>query len=274
MSALRSISEFLALRRNTSLLLIALVLAGTYLLFPTAIIGGNLAPYALFVTLFAVLVLVALPGVELGEVKAVTAGRLYKEITLIPTGFQSGMEEVLIVMEGVHQQVPDADPAKQPMKLLPAPESEPNAKDPTEGQQITDADKLKERYRRIGEAQPPLGKYLLCRKLMEYAKELGVERVFTFAAMATQMHPKNRARVFGAATDQESLEELKRLERMPEAAGEYGMIRSYLDWLTDLPWSMFSPERIDVAEAKRAAIAYLSSYIPAALPRKGAPKGR
>ena len=37
--------------------LAALVLAGTYLLFPTAIIGGNLAPYALLVTLFAVLVL-------------------------------------------------------------------------------------------------------------------------------------------------------------------------------------------------------------------------
>jgi len=49
-------------------------------------------------------------GLLIGEVKAVTAGRLYKEITLIPTGFQSGMEEVLIVMEGVHQQVPDADP--------------------------------------------------------------------------------------------------------------------------------------------------------------------
>ena len=35
--------------------LAALVLAGTYLLFPNAIIGGNLAPYVLFVTLFAVL---------------------------------------------------------------------------------------------------------------------------------------------------------------------------------------------------------------------------
>src|SRR5437588_807560 len=35
----------------------ALVLAGTYLLFPDAIIGGNLAPYALFVTLIAVLIL-------------------------------------------------------------------------------------------------------------------------------------------------------------------------------------------------------------------------
>jgi proteasome assembly chaperone (PAC2) family protein len=41
---------------------------------------------------------------------------------------------------------------------------------------------------------------------------LGVERVFTFAAMPTQMHPEHRARVFGAATDAESLEELKRLE--------------------------------------------------------------
>jgi proteasome assembly chaperone (PAC2) family protein len=64
----------------------------------------------------------------------------------------------------------------------------------------------------IGEAQPPLGKYNLCRKLLDYANMFGVERVFTFAAMATQMHPKDRARVFGAATDQESLEELKRLE--------------------------------------------------------------
>ncbi|HET9834374.1 MAG TPA: hypothetical protein VFP91_21775, partial [Vicinamibacterales bacterium] len=35
----------------------ALVLAGMYLLFPNTIIGGNLAPYALCVTLFAVLVL-------------------------------------------------------------------------------------------------------------------------------------------------------------------------------------------------------------------------
>jgi hypothetical protein len=30
---------------------------------------------------------------------------------------------------------------------------------------------------------------------------LGVERVFTFAAMATQMHPAHESRVFGVATD-------------------------------------------------------------------------
>ena len=38
------------------------------------------------------------------------------------------------------------------------------------------------------------------------------ERVFTFAAMATPMHPDQDARVFGAATDLESLAELKRLD--------------------------------------------------------------
>jgi proteasome assembly chaperone (PAC2) family protein len=64
----------------------------------------------------------------------------------------------------------------------------------------------------LGEAQPPIGKYTFCRKLIEYARELGVERVFTFAAMATQMHPAHRARVFGAATDETGVDELKRLE--------------------------------------------------------------
>jgi proteasome assembly chaperone (PAC2) family protein len=64
----------------------------------------------------------------------------------------------------------------------------------------------------LGEAQPPAGKYRFCRQLIAYAGELGVERVFTFAAMATQMHPEHHSRVFGAATDSASLEELKRLE--------------------------------------------------------------
>jgi proteasome assembly chaperone (PAC2) family protein len=64
----------------------------------------------------------------------------------------------------------------------------------------------------LGEAQPPVGKYRFCRKLIDFARELGVERVFTFAAMATQMHPAHRSRIFGAATDVPNLEELKRLE--------------------------------------------------------------
>lgn len=64
----------------------------------------------------------------------------------------------------------------------------------------------------VGEAQPPAGKYAFCRRVIEFARGLGVERVFTFAAMATRMHPEHASRVFAAATDGTELEELKRLE--------------------------------------------------------------
>jgi len=64
----------------------------------------------------------------------------------------------------------------------------------------------------LGEAQPPIGKFPFCRQVIRYAKELGAERVFTFAAMATQMHPEKRSRVFGATTDPTGLEEFKQLE--------------------------------------------------------------
>lgn len=64
----------------------------------------------------------------------------------------------------------------------------------------------------LGEAQPPIGKYAFCRQLLAFSQQLGVERVFTFAAMATQMHPERQARVFVAATDEQAIEELKSQE--------------------------------------------------------------
>src|SRR5437763_10453586 len=45
--------------------------------------------------------------------------------------------------------------------------------------------------------------------------------------------------------------ELSRLERMPEAAGEYSMARTYLEWLIELPWVAEEPAAIDGAEARR-----------------------
>ena len=45
--------------------------------------------------------------------------------------------------------------------------------------------------------------------------------------------------------------ELRRLQRTPEAAAEYGMIRAYLEWLIELPWAAPAPAEIDIAEARR-----------------------
>ncbi|HEX7403895.1 MAG TPA: endopeptidase La, partial [Usitatibacter sp.] len=51
--------------------------------------------------------------------------------------------------------------------------------------------------------------------------------------------------------DKQARKELKRLERMPEAAAEYSMIRSYLEWLIELPWGDEAQPPIDIAEARR-----------------------
>jgi ATP-dependent Lon protease len=51
--------------------------------------------------------------------------------------------------------------------------------------------------------------------------------------------------------DEQARKELRRLQRMPEAAGEYGMVRTYLDWLVDLPWVLPEEAPIDIAAARR-----------------------
>ena len=51
--------------------------------------------------------------------------------------------------------------------------------------------------------------------------------------------------------EKQARKELKRLERMPEAAGEYSMLRTYLEWLVELPWKAEAEPPIDIAEARR-----------------------
>jgi rod shape-determining protein MreC len=98
-------------------------------------------------------------GLLVGQASVVRPGRSSKEIYLTPSGMQGGVENVLIVIEGVHGTITEAPVPNQSVHVLaPPPETEavPNA--PTAGQPIlnnpgTDLDRTIERYRAIGAAQ-------------------------------------------------------------------------------------------------------------------------
>src|SRR5712671_5459212 len=91
--------------------------------------------------------------------------------------------------------------------------------------------------------------HLLREQLRQIQKELGegdeksAEIAKLRAAIEKAGMPKE--------AEEQARKELKRLERMPEAAAEYAMIRAYLEWLIELPWSNLSQDNIDIPEARR-----------------------
>jgi proteasome assembly chaperone (PAC2) family protein len=80
----------------------------------------------------------------------------------------------------------------------------------------------------VGEAQPSIGKHQFCAKLIKFASSFGVQRVFTFAAMATHMRPDDPSRVFGAATDREGLSELQKAKLHTLDDGNIGGLNGLL----------------------------------------------
>src|SRR3546814_19473404 len=47
-----------------------------------------------------------------------------------------------------------------------------------------------------------------------------------------------------------SRKELRRLQNMPDSSAEYSSLRTYLDWLTELPWNIDAQEDIDISRAR------------------------
>ena len=91
--------------------------------------------------------------------------------------------------------------------------------------------------------------YILREQLKAIQKELG-ETEGT-AAEVEELSKALAEAGMPEEVEQHARKELKRLERMPEAAAEYSMVRTYLDWLIELPWSKQSDDAIDIAEARR-----------------------
>ena len=91
--------------------------------------------------------------------------------------------------------------------------------------------------------------HVLREQLRHIQKELG-EGDDKSAEMADLRQAIEKAGMPKEAEEQ-AKKELKRLERMPDVSPEYGIIRTYLDWLTGLPWSKLDTDAIDIAEARR-----------------------
>jgi ATP-dependent Lon protease len=54
-----------------------------------------------------------------------------------------------------------------------------------------------------------------------------------------------------AEAESQARREVRRYERMPDSAAEAGMVRSYLDWLIELPWAPPPEKTIDIPQARR-----------------------
>ena len=54
-----------------------------------------------------------------------------------------------------------------------------------------------------------------------------------------------------AEAEREAKKQLRRLDAMSAESAEAAVVRTYLDWLADIPWTATSPDRIDLIEAKR-----------------------
>jgi rod shape-determining protein MreC len=93
-------------------------------------------------------------GLPVGRVKVARDGKARKDVQLEPSGLANGLEEVLIVVDGVHRSLPDTVTDSQPVHLLDAPPAEGGSDVPVQtGARLTDADRLMDRYRKIEESQ-------------------------------------------------------------------------------------------------------------------------
>jgi ATP-dependent Lon protease len=90
--------------------------------------------------------------------------------------------------------------------------------------------------------------FFLREQLKAIQKELGEED--GKSVEAEELRKKIYEAKMPAEVEKEVLRELSRLERMPEMAAEYASLRTYLDWMIELPWSVFSEEQIDLPRAR------------------------
>ncbi|MFQ5663906.1 MAG: endopeptidase La [Terriglobia bacterium] len=91
--------------------------------------------------------------------------------------------------------------------------------------------------------------YILREQLKAIQKELG--EADEGQREIEELREKIEAAGMPDEVKKEALRELKRLERIPQAAAEYTVARTYLDWLVTLPWQKSSAGEVDIKRAEQ-----------------------
>jgi ATP-dependent Lon protease len=91
--------------------------------------------------------------------------------------------------------------------------------------------------------------FYLREQMRQIQNELGEGDIFS--KDATDLKKKVEAAVLPEEAKMVVLKELERLNQMPPMAPEVGIIRTYIDWIVDLPWSNSTPDNLDVKNAAK-----------------------
>src|SRR5947199_9432536 len=91
--------------------------------------------------------------------------------------------------------------------------------------------------------------YFLRQQLKAIQEELG--ETDEQAAEANELRERVEQAELPEPVRRQAERELQRFERMPPQAAEHGVIRTYLEWIVELPWSESTEDHLDLIEARR-----------------------
>jgi ATP-dependent Lon protease len=99
-----------------------------------------------------------------------------------------------------------------------------------------------------GEIEKMQREYFLREQLKAIQRELGEQDEHTVEM--EEFREKINAAGMPEEAEKQSVRELERLSKLSSASAEYGVIRTYLDWLVSLPWSKLSDDNLDINHAR------------------------